>query len=174
MNMKKMFNLIPMITLFLGFISMNAQAQEINMVDEQNFYEIQENSEGSSLVVTIDGIRKVADFDDESSGLLPKYLGKYKNALVFMEEATKTKRNILVFRPIKGTVWQSTYENTLCRRGEREECLMFFGDNPIKVEYNRVGGPRTKFSKADSKYAKFKGRSISSCDGEFTSSNDED
>ena len=162
MNMKKMFNLISMITLFLGFISMNAQAQEINMVDEQNFYEIQENSEGSSLIVTIDGIRKVADFDDESSGLLPKYLGKYKNALVFMEEATKTKRNILVFRPINGTVWQSTYENTLCRRGEREECLMFFGDNPIKVEYNRVGGPRTKFSKADSKYAKFKGRSISS------------
>ena len=41
--MKKMFNLIPMLTLFLGFMSMNAQAQEINMVDEQNFYEIQEN-----------------------------------------------------------------------------------------------------------------------------------
>ena len=67
------------------------------MVDEQNFYEIQENSEGSSLIVTIDGIRKVADVDDEESGFIPKYLGKFKNALVFMEEATKTKRNILVF-----------------------------------------------------------------------------
>ena len=69
MNMKKMFNLIPMITLFLGFISMNAQAQEINMVDEQNFYEIQENSEGVSLIVTIDGIRKVADYSDDDIGI---------------------------------------------------------------------------------------------------------
>ena len=174
MNMKKMFNLIPMITLFLVFISMNAQAQEINMVDEQNFYEIQETSDGMSLIVTIDGIRKVADFDEDSGGIIPKYLGKYKNALVFMEEASQKQRNILVFRPINGTVWQSNYENILCRRGEREECLMFFGDNPIKVEYNRVGGPRTKFTKADSKYAKFKGHSISSCDGEFTSSSNDD
>lgn len=173
MNMKKMFNLIPMITLFLGFISMNAQAQEINMVDEQNFYEIQENSDGSSLIVTIDGIRKVADYDEDDGGVLPKYLGKFKNALVFMEEVSKTQRNILVFRPINGTVWQSTYENVLCKRGEREECLMFYGDNPIKVEYNRVGGPKTKFTKADSKYAKFKGHTISGCDGEFTASSEE-
>ena len=172
--MKKMFNLIPMITLFLGFISMNAQAQEINMVDEQNFYEIQENSDGMSLIVTIDGIRKVADFDEDGAGILPKYLGKFKNALVFMEEINKTQRNILVFRPVNGTVWQSTYENILCKRGEREECLMFFGDNAIKVEFNRVGGPKTKFTKADSKYTKFKGHTISSCDGEFTASNDED
>ena len=174
MNMKKMFNLIPMLTLFLGFLSMNAQAQEINMVDEQNFYEVQENSDGASLIVTIDGIRKVADFDEESTGIIPKYLGKFKNALVFMEEINKTQRNILVFRPVNGTVWQSTYENILCKRGEREECLMFYGDTPLKVEFNRVGGPKTKFTKADSKYAKFKGHSISSCDGEFTSSNDED
>ena len=172
--MKKMFNLIPMLTLFLGFMSMNAQAQEINMVDEQNFYEIQENSEGVSLIVTIDGIRKVADYGEDDYGIIPKYLGKYKNALVFMEEASQKQRNILVFRPINGTVWQSTYENVLCNRGEREECLMFFGDNPIKVEYNRVGGPKTKFTKADSKYAKFKGHSISSCEGEFTSSANDD
>ena len=116
--MKKMFNLIPMITLFLCFISVNAQAQEINMVDEQNFYEIQENSEGSSLIVTIDGVRKVADLDDQNSGIMPKYLGKYKNSLIFMEEVTKTHRNILVFRPINGTVWQTTYENELCKKGE--------------------------------------------------------
>ena len=173
MNMKKMFNLIPMLTLFLGCFSMNAQAQEINMVDEQNFYEIQENSDGSSLIVTIDGIRKVADYDEEDGGVLPKYLGKFKNALVFMEEVSKTQRNILVFRPINGTVWQSTYENVLCKRGEREECLMFYGDNPIKVEYNRLGGPKTKFTKADSKYAKFKGHTISGCDGEFTASSEE-
>ena len=171
--MKKMFNLIPMLTLFLGFISMNAQAQEINMVDEQNFYEIQENSDGSSLIVTIDGIRKVADYDEDDGGVLPKYLGKLKNALVFMEEASQKQRNILVFRPINGTVWQSTYENVLCKRGEREECLMFYGDNPIKVEYNRLGGPKTKFTKADSKYAKFKGHTISGCDGEFTASSEE-
>ena len=170
--MKKMFNLIPMLTLFLGFMSMNAQAQEINMVDEQNFYEIQENSEGVSLIVTIDGIRKVADYGEDDYGILPKYLGKYKNALVFMEEASQKQRNILVFRPINGTVWQSTYENVLCNRGEREECLMFYGDTPLKVEFNRVGGPKTKFTKADSKYAKFKGHTISVCDGEFTASED--
>ena len=172
MNMKKMFNLIPMLTLFLGCFSMNAQAQEINMVDEQNFYEIQENSEGVSLIVTIDGIRKVADYGEDDYGILPKYLGKYKNALVFMEEASQKQRNILVFRPINGTVWQSTYENVLCNRGEREECLMFYGDTPLKVEFNRVGGPKTKFTKADSKYAKFKGHTISGCDGEFTASED--
>ena len=172
MNMKKMFNLIPMLTLFLGFMSMNAQAQEINMVDEQNFYEIQENSEGVSLIVTIDGIRKVADYGEDDYGILPKYLGKFKNALVFMEEASQKQRNILVFRPINGTVWQSTYENVLCNRGEREECLMFYGDTPLKVEFNRVGGPKTKFTKADSKYAKFKGHTISCCDGEFTASED--
>ena len=165
--MKKMFNLIPMITLFLCFISVNAQAQEINMVDEQNFYEIQENSEGSSLIVTIDGVRKVADLDDQNSGIMPKYLGKYKNSLIFMEEVTKTHRNILVFRPINGTVWQTTYENELCKASEREECMMFFGDTPIKVEYNRQGGPKTKFSKLDSKYSKLKGHTISSCGGEF-------
>lgn len=174
MNMKKMFNLIPMITLFLGFISMNAQAQEINMVDEQNFYEIQENSEGSSLIVTIDGIRKVADYGEDDYGIIPKYLGKYKDALVFMEEASQKQRNILVFRPINGTVWQSTYENYLCTKGEREECLMFYGDHPVKVEFNRVGGPKTKFTKADSKYNKFKGYRISACDGEFTASSSDE
>lgn len=167
--MKKMFNLIPMITLFLGFISMNAQAQEINMVDEQNFYEIQENSEGSSLIVTIDGVRKVADLDDQNSGIMPKYLGKYKNSLIFMEEVTKTHRNILVFRPINGTVWQTTYENELCKKGERESCLLFYGDHAIMVEFNRLGGPKTKFTKLDSKYIKLKGHVISSCDGEFNS-----
>ena len=44
MNMKKMFNLIPLIALLLCFSSQNTQAQEINMVDEQNYYEISENS----------------------------------------------------------------------------------------------------------------------------------
>ena len=170
--MKKMFNLIPMISLFLCFICMNAQAQEINMVDEENFYEIQENSDGSSLIVTIDGVRKVADLEEESEGIIPKYLGKFKNALVFMEETGKTRRNILVFRPINGTVWQSTYANELCSRGERETCLMFFGDNPIIVEFNRLGGPKTKFTKADSKYSGLKGHVISSCEGEFSSGDD--
>ena len=124
------------------------------------------------MIVTIDGIRKVADYGEDDYGILPKYLGKYKNALVFMEEASQKQRNILVFRPINGTVWQSTYENVLCNRGEREECLMFYGDTPLKVEFNRVGGPKTKFTKADSKYAKFKGHTISGCDGEFTASED--
>ena len=47
MNMKKMFNLIPMISLFLGLITMHAKAQEINMVYEQNIYEIKEHRAGT-------------------------------------------------------------------------------------------------------------------------------
>ena len=164
--MKKIFNLIPMMALFLSFICQNAQAQEINMVDEQNYYEVSENSDGLSLVVTIDGMRKVADFE-QGSGVLPKYLGKYKNALIFLDVVDKTHRNIMVFRPIDGYVWQTTYENELCKASEREECMMFFGDTPIKVEYNRQGGPKTKFSKLESKYSKLKGHTISSCGGEF-------
>ena len=105
--MKKIFNLIPMMALFLSFICQNAQAQEINMVDEQNYYEVSENSDGLSLVVTIDGMRKVADFE-QGSGVLPKYLGKYKNALIFLDVVDKTHRNIMVFRPIDGSVWQTT------------------------------------------------------------------
>ena len=68
--MKKMFNLIPLIALLLCFSSQNTQAQEINMVDEQNYYEISENSEGLALVVTIDGMSKVADFEQGSGSVL--------------------------------------------------------------------------------------------------------
>ena len=38
MNMKKMFNLITLVAMLLCFISQDTQAQEINMVDEQNYY----------------------------------------------------------------------------------------------------------------------------------------
>ena len=165
--MKKIFNLIPMYALFLCFFCQAAQAQEINMVDEQNYYEIQENSDGSTtLVVTVDGIRKTADFD-QGSGIVPKYLGKYKNSLVFVETVDKTRRNVMVFRPIDGYVWQTTYENELCRTSDRESCLIFYSDTPVKVEYNKLGSPKTKFSKLDSKYAKLKGHNIASCGGDF-------
>ena len=86
--MKKLFNLVPMIGLFLSLFCQNAWAQEINMVDEKNFYEVEMGTDGPSLVVTIDGMRKVADFE-QGSGLMPKYLGKYKNSLVFMDEVSR-------------------------------------------------------------------------------------
>lgn len=171
MNMKKMFNLITLVAMLLCFISQDTQAQEINMVDEQNYYEISENSDGLALVVTIDGMRKVADFE-QGSGVIPKYLGKYKNALVFMDEVDRTRRNIMVFRPIDGYVWQTTYENELCKPAEREECIMFYADTAVKVEFNKKGGPKTKFTKLDSKYSKLKGHTISSCGGEFNFSDD--
>lgn len=165
--MKKIFNLISLLTLIMGLYCQTAKAQEINMIDEQNYYEIQENSDGSmTLVVTIDGMRKTADFD-QASGIVPRYIGKYKSSLVFVETMDKTHRNVMVFRPIDGYVWQTTYENELCKIMEREECVIFYGDTPVKVEYNRIGSPKTKFSKLDSKYAKLKGHTISSCGGDF-------
>lgn len=169
--MKKMFNLVPMIGLFLCFICQAVEAQEINLVDDKNFYEVEFTSEGPSLVVTIDGMRKVADLD-EGTGAIPKYLGKYKNCLVFMDNVNRTHRKIHVFRPVDGYVWQTIYDNELCSPAEREECVMFYGDNAIKVEFNKTGGPRTKFTKLDSKYAKLKGHTISSCKGEFVSADD--
>ena len=169
--MKKLFNLVPMIGLFLSLFCQNAWAQEINMVDEKNFYEVEMGTDGPSLVVTIDGMRKVADFE-QGSGLMPKYLGKYKNSLVFMDEVSRKRRNIMVFRPVDGYVWQTSYENELCKGVEREECIMFYGDTPIKVEYNKMGGPKTKFTKLDSKYNALKGHVISSCSGEFVSADE--
>ena len=89
-----------------------------------------------------------------------------------MDEVDRTRRNIMVFRPIDGYVWQTTYENELCKPSEREECVLFYGDTPVKVEFNKKGAPKTKFTKLESKYAKLKGHTISSCGGEFNFSDD--
>lgn len=168
--MKHIFSLISMISLFLFIFSQKTQAQEMNMIDAQNYYEIEDGEDGAKvLVVTMDGIHKTADFDAGSSGEnLPRYLGKYKNSLIFVHEKSRATRDVMVFRPIDGLVWQSSYENDQCSTtGEVESCLFFYAETPIKVEYNRKGRPNTKFSKLNSKYGVLKGQTILSCGGDF-------
>lgn len=174
--MKKMIGMITILAMALCLTTQTAQAQEINMIDDVTYFEtyVSEEDGTSELIVCMDGQHKTVEFDSRRSGSkFPKYLGKFKDCLVFLHEAGRGYRGLLVFRSIDGSLWENTYENWLCVIPDGQEaCLFFYDDTPIKVEYNREGSPRTKFTKMNSKYAKLKGHGILSCSGEFSIQDD--
>lgn len=172
--MKKLFTILP-IVFILCLLTQTAKAQEINMIDDVTYFETTVGEDGTmELVVSMDGMHKTVEFESNRRGSqFPKYLGKYKEALVFMHEAGRGYRNILVFRSLDGTLWESGYENQLCVIPENaESCLFFYDNTPVKVDYNRNGNPHTKFSKMGSKYAALKGHTIVSCNGDFRMEDD--
>lgn len=169
--MKKMIGMIATLAIILCFPTQRVQAQEINMIDEVTYFETDMGEDGTAeLIVCMDGMHKTVEFDSRRKGSkFPKYLGKYKDSLVFLHEAGSGYRSLLVFRSKDGSLWEDTYDNELCVIPETQEsCLFFYDGTPIKVEYFREGSPKTKFTKLNNKYAKLNGHVILSCNGEFS------
>ena len=131
--MKKLFSIFPVIFI-MCLLAQTAKAQEINMIDDVTYFETSVGEDGSmELVVSMEGMHKTVEFESNRRGSqFPKYLGKYKEALVFMHEAGRGYRSILVFRALDGTLWESSYENQLCVIPENaENPLMINPENEI-------------------------------------------
>ena len=172
--MKKMIGMI--LAMIFCLSNQKVLAQEINMIDDVTYFEtyVSEEDGTTELIVCMDGQHKTVEFDSRRKGSkFPKYLGKYKDCLVFFHEAARGYRGIMVFRSLDGSLWENTYDNWLCVIPEGQEAgLFFYDDTPVKVEYNREGSPKTKFTKMNSKYDKLKGHGILSCSGDFTMQDD--
>lgn len=102
------------------------------------------------------------------SKYIPKYFGKYKNSLLFINGESVNYRCLTVYELKGNAIKKSTYEMELCsnRNSSTEYYLFFYNDQPIKI-ISYLKKTRYKHLNFDIKINPHKICSIESCYGHF-------
>ena len=125
------------------------------------------NDSTIELRLTINGISHSEEFYTEegiNGYMCPRFIGTYKDCLIFLIGYGQHYRNVIVFYPENGNIVRNDFENELCLKSSyKETYLFFYKDTPIKMECSSKND-RVRFKKTRKRVKYRKDDVISLCD----------